>query len=73
MKGTHDARCIRYVTRHKNEEYFEDDGTVVDRNPHPIVTTTVMNPFLEINTSLDNKSGEFFLLAFAYILHEKLV
>ena len=56
VKGTHDARCIRYVTRHKNEEYFEDDGTVVDRNP-----------------SLDNKSGEFFLLAFAYILHEKLV
>ena len=33
VKGTHDARCIRYVTRHKNEEYFEDDGTVVDRNP----------------------------------------
>lgn len=35
VRGTHDARFIRYVTKHINEECFMDDGRVSGQYPSP--------------------------------------
>ena len=47
VKGTHDARCIRYVTRHKNEECFEDDGTVSGQKPSPYCNYNSYEPLFK--------------------------
>lgn len=35
VRDTHDARLIRYVTKHMNSECFMDDGIVSGQAPSP--------------------------------------